>query len=565
MLFYNNHSYVLFYMIKYVRIKNFALIDDLTISFESGLSVITGETGSGKSIILDALLVALGKRVEPQYIIDKGNNSLVEILFYNVGYRVKKLLGSVNYFNNEDTILLKRDIFPNGKSKFFINNIVISSTLVKSLALYLIDVYRQNDNILVNKPTFSLDLIDACLGNYDLFNKYFDAYHCYSTYKRDYDALVSSYEKSITKLSNSKVLFDELEECAFGVNEQQTLEDELKALENVGAIKVAISSCLNFLENNDHSVLSKLNETLNSLGSIKDIMHNYGDLYDRLNSCVIELGDIASTLNSEYSYIDDYDINRLNYVRQRLSTIYSLLNKHDVNNLQDLLLKHNSLKKELETFLDMEAEVENGKKVIDSLESAMLDAAHMLSDARINGLSSIKESIQGCLEELSLQNARIEFKHYIVKPNDYGIDNIDIFFSANKGVEVQPFSKVASGGEFARLMLSFKLAIANNFESLTMVFDEIDTGVSGEVGIKMADMICSIALKHQVIVITHLPNIASRGENHYFVYKEVSNQTTFSKVKKLTKEGRIIEIAKMIGGNNPSSSTKAIAAEMLNY
>jgi DNA repair protein RecN (Recombination protein N) len=557
-------------VIKKIYIKNFALIKELSLDLGRGLSVITGETGAGKSIILDAIELILGKRSDIRPVLDKDNKSIIELTFNSLSNKsclllIESKLADKDEIGSDYEIIIRKEIYPNGKSRAFINDTPVTMPILKSVSLDLMDLHGQNHTLLLHENNFSLKLVDSFAKNIGLlYAQYQDAYQSYLNAKLHYETLVNTYNESGKKLDYAQFLLEELVRFDFKSDEQAQLEKELVKLENAELIRSGIGGALQVLSGSEGAVTRGLSNCLNDLHGIQAFNAKYAELYERLHSCIIEVDDIVSSLEVEYENIcNNVNVSQVEYYRSRLSDLYRLQKKHQVNSIDELYIVQSNLQSTIDEFSNMEADISSAEKELELAKNKAESCAQILSEARKSVIHSLKASIMPLLGDLNLANANIEFFHSVTPMGKYGIDEIKIFFSANKGIELEMLHKVASGGELSRLMLCFKSLIADNSDTKTLIFDEIDTGISGETSLKMAKMLKAMSVNHQVIAVTHLPQVASKGDVHFHVYKDFQEGLTISKVAKLSHEERVAEIAKMIGGISASNTVILSAREML--
>lgn len=548
-------------MLKSLSIKNYALIQSLEISPAKGFNIITGETGAGKSIMLGALGLLLGKRADTKSLFDPDEKCIIEGVFKITDEQIKRIFDSEDLDFEENTII-RREITPSGKSRAFVNDTPVTLDILKKLGLQLIDIHSQHETLNLGKQSFQLAFIDA----------YSEA----TTLRKNYQKQFRHYEKSLLELQKHEeevrklkqeadfVAFqlEELQKLNLQPDEQETLEDELAVLEHAEEIKQKLSEALNILRSGEYSA----EEGLSTGKVIMDQLLRYGESYktmaERLSSALIEVQDVITEIEREEGRVE-VNPEQTAAVQERLSSIYSLQKKHGVQSIQELLQLQNELEARMDKFVNADDETEALKNQTETHKAEAEKLALELSNKRRDCFDQLSKELVDLLAGVGMEEARIEVDAEKTPLGPYGIDAIDILFSANKGVSTQPVARVASGGEYSRLMFCVKYILAQKIELPTIVFDEIDTGVSGEIGIKLGDMMKKMATRHQVIIISHLPQIAAKGERHYFVYKDSTDSKTVSKIRDLDQEERIVEIAKMLSGENPTEGALVNARELI--
>ncbi|MDR1556955.1 MAG: DNA repair protein RecN [Tannerellaceae bacterium] len=538
-------------MLKELNVENYALIDKLNISFSEGMSIITGETGAGKSILLGALSLVLGGRADSNVLKDTARNCIVEGVFHIEGYGLESFL-SENDIDYEPDLIIRRTINPAGKSRAFINDMPVNAAIIKDISHRLLDIHSQHQNLLLSSSKFQLSVIDAVteFGNLkDEYIKYFNAYKVEE--KKLEDLLVRS-AKAKADYDYIKFQFEQLQQADLKADEQNDLEIEIQELSNVEEIKSGYEKLTALLSNEEISVVNMLKEAENILNHLSKVHLSSNDLVVRLKNILIEIKDISEEAN----HINDVlEINpeRLAVVEKRLNVIYDLQQKHRVATVTELLeIRENygiSLT-EIENFDEM---ISKTQKAVNDNFDKIRELSQQISVLRQKTIPSVEKHVSTLLKLLGMPN--IVFKIELTYSEHFssdGADSITFLFSANRDMLPREISKVASGGEISRLMLALKSLLVKGTNLPTIIFDEIDTGVSGEVADKMGNIIKELSEKAQVINITHLPQIAAKGESHYLVYKEDNATTTFTKVRKLNNDERIMEIAKMLSGSKIS-------------
>jgi len=550
-------------MLQRLSISNYALIDNLEISFDKGLNILTGETGAGKSIILGALSLILGQRAESRYFFNQQKKCVIEGSFKIDGFHLKSFFED-NDLDYEAETVLRREISADGKSRAFVNDTPVNLTSLKSLGEKLIDIHSQHATLEINDPEFQLLIVDSVAKHSDLLNEYRAKFKAYKKSTSHLQQLINEADKAKADLDYYQFQFDELEKASLSADEQALLEQELYALNNAGEIKRNLLSAYYLMNEGEAAALIQLKEAGQQLSSLEKFNPEITELHQRLNSTIIELKDIAAEIDTLEQKTHTNDI-RAEEINTRLSIIYNLQKKHRVNNNADLLQIQDDLSAKIQQAVFGDEAIEKLQKqlVIDKKELAGL--AEKLSASRTKIIPTIEKQVLDTLAEMGMANSALNIHSSVASElTKDGIDQIKFLFSANKGHALAEMSKVASGGELSRLMLSIKSLVAQNTALPTIIFDEIDTGVSGEVANQVGQIMEKLANNLQVITITHLPQIASKGQSHYFVYKDEEGATTNTRIKQLDQQERVLEIAKMLSGDKPGESALQNARELLN-
>jgi DNA repair protein RecN (Recombination protein N) len=550
-------------MITHLSIKNYVLIQSLEIEFGKGLSVITGETGAGKSILLGALGLILGKRADTGVLQNKMGKCIIEGTFEITNYSLKDFF--VQYdLDYEPTTYLRREINPKGKSRAFINDSPVGLNILKELGSRLIDIHSQHQTITINNAAFQMAVVDGFAG---IQKVVVDYSRRFIEYKKLKDKLLVLQEKEIKAKAEKdyfSFLLDELSEANLQKDEQEKLENELKLLNNAEEIKAGLFSSLQVLQSEDEGVINRISSVNNTLATLAKFGNNFDEIAKRINSCLIELQDISTEI-SNMEEDADYDPAHIDQISNRLDKIYSLQQKHNVNTVDELLEKTGELGQKMEYIVSIDSEIEKANKELVKLNKDIHRLAAEISTKRKAVFKEIEEKIIHIISFLGLPDARFVIaQNTIDKPDKTGMDEIRFLFNANRGAELNELSKVASGGEISRLMLAIKSLISQKNLLPTILFDEIDSGISGNIADKTGTILSELGSVMQVIAITHLPQIAGKGNAHYLVYKETDGETTTSHIKKMSPDERIFEIAKMISGQDVTSSSVEAARQLLN-
>jgi len=551
-------------MLKRLVIKNYALIDNLDISFSDELNIMTGETGAGKSIILGALSLILGQRAESKYFFNQQQKCIIEGSFLINEFHLDDFFKENDLDYDRETVL-RREISSDGKSRAFINDTPVNLSTLKYLGEKLIDVHSQHATLEINDESFQLLVIDTIANNGDLLKKYKETYKSYRQAESKLRELISKSELSKNELDYLQFQFDELQKAALTAGEQEELEQEQDTLTHAEEIKRNLLGCIAALNENEPSAVIMLKEALLQLNSAEKYNPEIRELSERLNSCLIEVKDILSEVGhiEQNSMINEA---RLEEVNTRLDLIYSLQKKHRVSTDSELIAVREDISEKLNHILFADEDIEKLKEQNTKLLKELSGLADELSKSRAQSIPKVESSVSEILKEIGMPNAILSIQNDLLPEARFDIsgkDQIKFLFSANKGQAPQPMNKVASGGELSRLMLSIKSLIAMHTALPTIIFDEIDTGISGEIALKVGNIMEKLSRNMQVIAITHLPQIACKGDSHYIVYKEEKADITYSNIKKLEQEDRIMELAKMLSGNNPGESAIQNARELL--
>ena len=548
-------------MLSKLTIQNYALIESLELGPSKALSIITGETGAGKSIMLGAVGLLLGKRADTKVLLNEEKKCIIEGNFDITDYNLQTLFGQEDLdYENETTI--RREISPSGKSRAFVNDTPVNLDVLKKLGNYLMDVHSQNETLQLGASSFQLNVIDAFSSTQELAKEHLNLYNDFKTKEKAYHLLSSEGEKLKKEADYNSFLLNELTELNLIENEQEPLEDELNVLENAEEIKQKLGEVLSSLNEGEYSAV----ERLQSVKSLLRQLASFGPQYEKLDSqfehVFIDLKELSRDIeNEEENVVVDFE--RTEQIQQRLSIVFQLQKKHQVSSIQELLLIQQTLEEKTFAADNFEQSQEEAQKIAAKAKQKALEKARELSRRRLKNIEPFSNSIKTLLADLGMPDATISVRGKIQEISPHGIDEISILFSANKGLAPQPLKQVASGGEFSRLMFCIKYLLADKTALPTIVFDEIDTGISGEIALKMGSMMRQMATNHQVIAISHLPQIAAKGDAHYFVYKDNSSDRAISSIRELNKEQSTEAIAQMIGGDSPSESAYVSARELM--
>lgn len=543
-------------------VQNYALIKELDVGFENGLTIITGETGAGKSILLGALSLILGTRADSSVLLDKNEKCIVEGTFRIEEYDLNEFFSS-NELDYEPVTSLRREINPAGKSRAFINDTPVTVNLLKELVDKLIDIHSQHQTLMLNDNSFQLSLIDSFSGIVKQKSAYRETYLNWRKIKKEYGAIKERADKNRADLEYYQFQFKQLEEASLKQGEQAELETEQEMLGHAEEIKLALTTSSNLFFAEGVSILSMLRDVKLNLARIRTFLPESESLLARIESGLIELDDLATEVE-RLSVSIDADPQRLTHVNNRLDEIYSLIQKHHVNDLNELIVKKDEIKDLINSIVNSDEKLIELESMLEKELTALKAISEEISDKRSSVLPEIESRVTGLLKQLGIPNAKFKISLTHLKEfTPTGIDQADFLFSANKQIEPENLAKIASGGELSRVMLSLKSLLTKNNNLPTIIFDEIDSGVSGEVADKVGQILSGMGQYMQVINITHLPQVASRGTRHYHVYKDDTDNSTFTRVKLLSPEERILEVARLLSGSEVTETAMNNARELL--
>lgn len=551
-------------MLNRLSINNYALIDELSIDFKKGFTTITGETGAGKSILLSALGLILGERAELKAIADANKKCVVEGEIIIDKYDIQSFfeIHDLDYLN---PTLIRREIAPSGRSRAFVNDTPVSLNQLKELGSYLIDIHSQHQTLLLNSQNYQLKIVDVFCNHKNELSQFQNDYQSYLSKQTELDELLEKEKQISRELDYKQFLFDELEGAKL-TNQDSKIEDELSKLENFEEIQHKLNQIISISDNEESSVSSLLSSIVMSINSIKEKDSNLVPINDRLNSLWIEFKDCLSELESiASSYSIDFDVKQFLFLQERFNLVNKLFQKHNVQTIEQLMELHSDLSKELERFHTIDSSIESLKKDCKNTFIKASDSAKKLSKNRLAILPVLEKELISLLSNLGMPSAKLKintnsFDDLTIK----GYEDFTFCFSSNKGVDPMEISKIASGGELSRLMLCFKYVLAQKTNLPTIIFDEIDAGVSGEIAHKMAGLMSQMSKSMQVIGITHLPQVAAKGNVHLLVSKAESTNRTQTVIKELKEEERVDELAKMLSGKSITESSLSNARDLLN-
>ena len=552
-------------MITHLYIKNFTLIDELDIELYSGFSVITGETGAGKSIILGAIGLLLGQRADSKTIKQGADKCVIEAHFDLSRYNMRPLFDENEIEYDDTDTIVRRELTASGKSRAFVNDTPVPLTVLKELGEQLMDVHSQHQNLLLNKQDFQLSVVDIIAKDAKELADYQQTYSQLLTAKSQLQELKDNIERNSQNLDFLQFQYDELTNARLTEGEQEELEQQSETMEHAEDIKSALYEADNALYGDVGGAVSGVRTAMNALSGISKVMPQTAELAERLNSCHIELKDIADEVSSLLESTD-FDPSELDRINDRLDKIYDLEKKYHVDTIEELLAKRDELQQQLNNIENSDETLAELEAKCQQLKANSQKQADVLTKMREKAAKDIEQQLQQRLVPLGMPHVRFEVAVTTGELNKNGQDNVSFLFSANTSTPLQPVSQVASGGEIARVMLSLKALISGAVKLPTIVFDEIDTGVSGKIAEKMAEMMQEMGhQERQVISITHLPQIAALGSHHYRVSKEETPQGTKSQMQQLTNDERIREIAQMLSGSEITDAAIANAKQLLKF
>lgn len=551
-------------MLKQLYIKNFTLIDELDIPFYPGFSVITGETGAGKSIILGAIGLLLGNRADSKAIKAGRDRCVIEAHFDLSKYGMQNFFDANDIdYDAEDTII-RRELTAARKSRAFINDTPVPLTKMRELGEQLVDIHSQHQNLLLQKEDFQLSVVDIIAHDEKQKKAYLDEYKNYKKAKQQLEDLKAEIAKNRENEEFMRFQFKELDDANLQEGELEQLEQEAETLSHSEDIKTALYEADNALSGEDGSILDKLKNAAQQIDNIKEVYPDVKEVAERMQSSYIELKDIAQEISGSVDNVE-FDPNRLETINSRLDQLYSLQQKFHVENVEELIATRERINEQLQHIDNGDEDIEEQEKQVALLLAKAEKQASELTAIRTKSARKIEEEMKKRLIPLGIPNVRFEISFSAKPLSPDGVDKVNFLFSANKSTLLQPVSQVASGGEIARVMLSLKAMISGAVKLPTIIFDEIDTGVSGKIAEKMAEIMTEMGnLNRQVISITHLPQIASMGTHHYKVLKEENEEGTLSHMKELNEQQRIEEIAQMLSGSDITPAALANAKELLN-
>ncbi len=550
-------------MLTSLSIKNYALIDSLNVDFNDGFSIITGETGAGKSILLGGLSLILGKRADLSSLKDATQKCIIEAVFNISNYNLKPLFESED-FDFESQTIIRREILPSGKSRAFVNDSPVNLTSLQLLGERLVDIHSQHQTLQLTSNDFQFQVIDALAKNEDSLQNYRTLLKDYKNLKKEYKELLSFQTEAIKEHDYNSFLLNELLEANLVVGEVEVLEAEYETLNNIEGIKENLSEAYQLLSDEQLGVLSSLTSLKNIFQKLSGFSSKYEELFNRANSSLIDMNDLFSEIHVLQENLE-VNPNRLEVVDAKLKMIHVLMQKHVVSDVSELITIKNQLEEKVAVTENLDETIQKKQSEIVSKETELNTISQGIHTNRSEVIPQLKKELETILVDLGMPNAQFNID-VVISDTFYanGKDELSFLFSANKGGSFNELKKAASGGELSRIMLAIKSVLAEYIQLPTIMFDEIDSGVSGEISNKMGDIMLQMSKNMQVFSITHLPQIAAKGLSHFKVYKEDVNEVTQTNLIELNHDERIIEIAQMLGGSEMSTSAIAHAKELLN-
>jgi DNA repair protein RecN (Recombination protein N) len=554
-------------MLTRLSIQNYAIIEELEIDFSGKLNVITGETGAGKSIIVGALGLILGQRADSTALVKKEKKCVIEGVFTTTGKKSIQLFLKANDPDNyqevgDDEVVVRREIGTNGKSRAFINDTPVNLSQLTELSSLLVDLHQQFDTLEIGESDFQRDVLDALAGNQTLLDDYQFRFHNWQQLKKETEALKNQQQQFNKEADYNRFQFTELQEASFKENELETIDAELKLLSNSEGIKNVLGKTYFELKESESPVVQQLKILLNQLNPYAAFHPDLSVLIQRLQSAQIELQDIADDVDRISNHIN-YDPATIEQLNERLSLGYKLQKKHGVNSTNELLDIEKQLAEKLQAVLNIDEAIQQKENELAKTKQALLQIAEKISANRRKQIKPLEDKVNKLLVQVGMPNAKLKVALDTAELTISGSDTIDFLFDANRSGQFQPVRKVASGGELSRLMLCIKSLVAKSIDLPTMIFDEIDTGISGEAARQVAIILKNLAANRQIICITHQPQIAGKAEAHFFVYKQIVSNTVKTNIRQLSTEERITTIAQMLSGEKPTAAAMENAREMV--
>lgn len=550
-------------MLTSLSIKNYALIDNLNVDFNDGFSIITGETGAGKSILLGGLSLILGKRADLSSLKDTTQKCIIEAVFNIANYNLKSLFQAED-FDYEDITIIRREILPSGKSRAFVNDSPVNLSSLQLLGERLIDIHSQHQTLQLTSNDFQFQVIDALAKHDDLVSHYKVELKGLKALQKEHQELLTFQAEAIKEHDYNTFLLNELVEAHLVEGEVETLEEEYETLSNVEGIQEKLDEAYQLLSEEQIGIITSLTSLKNIFQKLSSISNKYETLFTRANSSLIEMDDLYSEVYELQESLEA-DPQRLEVVDAKLKSIHNLMQKHIVSEVSELIDIKNQLEEKVAVTENLDETIQKKSSEITKKEEELNKIAQSIHKNRLDVIPQLKQQLETILVDLGMPNA--QFKIDLELSNTFysnGKDELTLLFSANKGGNFNELKKAASGGELSRIMLAIKSVLAKYIQLPTIMFDEIDTGVSGEISNKMGDIMLQMSKHMQVFSITHLPQIAAKGHSHFKVYKEDVNEVTQTNLIKLNHDERIVEIAQMLGGSEISNSAIAHAKELLN-
>lgn len=549
-------------MIQRIQIQNYAIIDELAIDFAARMNVITGETGAGKSILMGALSLILGDRADSSVLLREDKKCVVEGVFRVAGRKGVGMFFAANDLDPDDEVVIRREIAPNGKSRAFVNDTPVNLEQLRKLSSLLVDLHRQFDTLELGETDFQREVLDALAGQYAAVEEYRAAYRGWQATVKELEGLRSRQAQFTKESDYNKFLLEELRDAGFRELELEGLDQELKLLSHSEGIKAALSKAYYDLKEGERPLLQELRSMQQGLAAYGGYHAGLGAIVDRMASAQIELQDIAGEIDHLNDSVN-YDPHRIGEINDRLSMGYKLLKKHGLRSTADLLDLQRRLAYGLQDSLELGERISSAEAEVQRLLQQVKIKAAVLSSGRRAQVEGFEEKVNKLLKQVGMPNARLRVLIEPAELHPFGADAVQFLFDANKSNRYEPIRKVASGGELSRLMLCIKSLVAESIDLATLIFDEIDTGISGEAARQVGIILKGLARKRQVICITHQPQIAGKADAHFFVFKEPGVGGIKTRIRLLGQEERITAIAQMLGGEKPTAAALENAREMV--
>ncbi|MFN0216982.1 MAG: DNA repair protein RecN [Saprospiraceae bacterium] len=549
-------------MLKRLHIRNYALIDELEINFSERLTIITGETGAGKSILLGALGLIMGERADTKVFYNDTEKCVVEAIFDVSEYEMRAFFEE-NELDYDTEVVIRRELSPTGKSRAFVNDTPANNQVLQRLTENLVDIHQQFDTLDIHNVNFQLRMIDALADNGPMLREYQQSYRQYAADKKHLGELIERSQNGAKEMEFLRFQLEELQIAELIEGEQESLESELAQLTNAEDIKRSYGAAYNHLSENEINLIGQLQELARSIAPTRKLAPSLAKVSERLDTAIIDLQDLAKDFE-RIAEGTEHDPQRIAEAQERLNVIYKLQKKHGVSEVSELLLIMATLEQQTAGYTNLDSEITKLEQAIATQEKTLRVAATTLSQRRRAVPAKFEERVQTMLTQLSMPHARLKVEIVELKQlGPTGLDDVQFLFATNIGARYLPIKDVASGGELSRLTLCTKSLVADAIPLPTLIFDEIDSGISGDVSLKMGLILKELSARHQVVSITHTPQIAARADVHYFVYKKVGGQRTVTNVRMLAPEERLRSIAVMLSGNPPSDAAMATARELV--
>jgi DNA repair protein RecN (Recombination protein N) len=549
-------------MLKRLNIRNYALIDHLEIEFSNHLTIITGETGAGKSIVLGALGLIMGERADSKSFYDVTEKCIIEATFDVEKYDLIAFF-TEHELDYETEMCIRREVSPTGKSRAFVNDTPVNNQVLQRITESLIDLHQQFDTLDIHHVNFQLRMVDALADNQKLLKTYQSDFRKYASDRKRLSELISQSETGVKEMEFQRFQLDELENAHLDPHEQQGLESELEQRSNAEQIIRVFALAANQLQETDPSVIGVLRDISRNIESVTRLSPHFKDIYERLSACIIELQEAAKDCE-RIEERTEHDPQRIQQVQERLNTLYKLQKKHQLESVEELIALKFRLSAMLSSFTDLGTTITHLQQEIENQETTLKAQAMVLSERRKKVIPDFEEKVNRMLAQLSMPDARIKVS---LRDSSHlsttGADEVEFLFSGNLGSRFLPIREVASGGELSRLTLCTKSLVADAIPLPTLIFDEIDAGISGDVSLKMGAILKELSNRHQVVSITHTPQVAARADKHYFVFKKNQDNRTVTNVRQLQPDERLRAIAVMLSGNPPSDAALHTARELM--